>query len=125
MSLDEVGAEEAKFKPELLDIKRQLIGEERRVCQLPAAALDSLANDPDVVHVSADHKLGAMLDNSAAAVNASAAGSPRRTQLTPLPPEARAGFTTMPAATRTVSSTRPTTNLSAACRPNCRGVSPI
>ena len=40
---------------------------------MPASAIADLANDPSVVHISVDHKLGAKLDNTAAAINASTA----------------------------------------------------
>ena len=39
---------------------------------VPASALDSLADDPDVRYISPDRPLSGKLDNSAAAVNASA-----------------------------------------------------
>jgi hypothetical protein len=37
---------------------------------MPASAIADLANDPSVVHISVDHKLGAKLDYTAAAINA-------------------------------------------------------
>src|SRR5260370_18333601 len=40
---------------------------------IPAAALDDLAKDPEVVYMSPDRNLGAMLDYTAAAVNATIA----------------------------------------------------
>src|SRR5579875_1798972 len=43
------------------------------VYTLPASALQDLANDPDVAYISPDRPIAAKLDNSAAAVNASAA----------------------------------------------------
>jgi serine protease AprX len=40
---------------------------------MPSDAIEDLANDPEVAHISPDRKLGAFLDNSAGAVNAAAA----------------------------------------------------
>ena len=40
---------------------------------MPAWAIADLASDPSVVHISVDHKLGAKLDYTTAATNASAA----------------------------------------------------
>jgi serine protease AprX len=40
---------------------------------MPAEAIEDLAKDPEVTHISADHKLGALLDLSADAVNAASA----------------------------------------------------
>jgi serine protease AprX len=41
--------------------------------RMPASAIADLANEPSVVHISVDHKLGAKLDYAAAAINASTA----------------------------------------------------
>ncbi len=40
------------------------------VYSVPVSALSRLADDPEVVHISPDHKVHGMLDNTTAAVNA-------------------------------------------------------